>query len=127
MLLFKPFLKPLLIIGAKTQTRRAWSRAMVRAGQVHGCYIRPPFAGGLPFAFVRIGRVWRQAPTEISAGEVRAEGFSDRRSFLRVLTDAGGGRLPRRLFAVEFAVLWCALPGRRVSAARMRIAITGVR
>jgi hypothetical protein len=72
---------------------------------------------------VRIGRVWRQAAGAISADEVRAEGFSNRDQFLRALR-AGRARLPRRLFAVEFTVLWCALPGRRVDAVALRTALS---
>jgi hypothetical protein len=128
MLLFKSFFKPLLIAGAKTQTRRAWKRPLAAAGQLHACYTRPPFAGGRPFAFVRIRRVWRQRPRDVTAREVRAEGFAGHEQFLRVLRDAAGTRaagLPARMFAVEFTVLWCALPGRDVNAGALRDAING--
>lgn len=122
-MLFRSLFKPLLIAGAKTQTRRTWSRALVRPGQVHGCYTVPPFAGGKPFAFVRIDRVWRQWTEAVSVEEVRAEGFSSREQFMRALR-AGRGRRLRRLFAVEFTVLWCALPGRAVDRVALRAALS---
>lgn len=76
MILFKPEHVPLIISGAKTQTRRL-GKCRWKVGSVHKCYTRPPFTrgGAEPFAAVRILAVRQEPLKSICTADALAEGY----------------------------------------------------
>jgi len=87
-LLFKPeFVEPILR-GSKTQTRRIWRRGpRVKPG---GIYQARTKLFGKPFALLKVTRIWKERLGDISDEDARAEGFTDRESFLAAFATING-------------------------------------
>lgn len=86
MILFKPeHVRPIVaalpgmylpdVTYPKTETRRLGKRRW-REGAVRKCYVTPPFSGGLPFAEVRIERVWQERVRDLTVEGAHREGYS---------------------------------------------------
>jgi len=83
MLLFKPEHVPLILDGAKTQTRRLGERRW-KVGSIHKCYTKPPYTkgGSEPFARVEIVDVRQERLLQITQGDALAEGYANVYSFV---------------------------------------------
>lgn len=105
MLLFKPeHINPILA-GTKTQTRRVWKRCRVKPGTIYGA--RTSY-NAVPFALLRVRRVWQERLLDITDDDARAEGYVSREAFLEVFRRIN--RLPEipsdlTVWAIEFEVV----------------------
>lgn len=103
MILFKPELVEKIRTGEKTQTRRLWKLARVKAGSIH--QVNTSYFTKTDLR-IRILRVWEENPLLISDHDAVAEGFRDRYEFLEYYLRLNAGRMlqstDRRHYAVEF-------------------------
>lgn len=89
MLLFKRDHVEPILAGAKTETRRLWTRPRVREGATHQCRTRM-LDKDSTFAIIRVERVWRERLGDIDDAGARREGYADRDSYLRAFDSING-------------------------------------
>lgn len=111
MLLFKEQHVPMILSGAKTQTRRLWPKGCrVKAGNVYQARTKM-LDSKATFARVKVLRVWQEYLENISEADAKAEGYQDRLAYLYAFYKINESKVPSNVnekmlvWCVEFAVV----------------------
>ena len=101
MILFKREHGPMILIGAKTQTRRLWKRPRAKMGSIHKAkfvMLKKEY-----FAQLFILKVWWERLGDISEEDARKEGYPSKKAYLDKFMEING---PTSLETWVVAVEW---------------------